>query len=64
MSFTDYIRIGTYNENGEEEIHLIKVNSGNNQVSLDLSYQSSMVRIDPDVLLIDIDREDNIWTLK
>lgn len=56
----DYIRIGTY-RNGIEEIHVIKVTAPVSQITLDLSHKPDRVVIDPDVLLLDANRDDNEW---
>ena len=56
----DYVRIGTYKD-GKEEIHLLKVNSPENKLTLNLDYQPDKVVIDPDILLLDINRDDNTW---
>lgn len=61
LPLQDYIRIATYDENNVEEIHLIKVTRPEFKLVLDLPYRPIKVRIDPDVLLIDSNRSDNIW---
>ena len=57
--FNDFVKVGIIAENSEEETtYMIKVKSGLNEIKLETKKKVSKVILDPDVLLLDPNKED------
>jgi len=59
LDFEDYIRLALVDRDGNEKVSMLKVGSGLGEFRFEIDEDITMVRLDPDGLLLDPDRGDN-----
>ncbi len=60
--FSNFLGIGCYDEQGKQYyLHTACVDAGFNQFSFTVSGKPARLELDPDLLLIEVDRADNTW---
>ena len=62
LPLSDFIEVGFFDGDGElMEVKRIKINEIDNSLSFTFENEVSKVEIDPNYLLIDVHREDDVW---